>query len=257
MIGENKMKKFLAIVLAIIFVFCLTACNKDETPSDVKSNTTSNISQTTSMENQTNNTVVTTESELTESTKPSDLNNPTTVSNITEEQVRKIVKEEISKIEKPSTSGNNLTEEQVRKIVKEEIAAKDKFVPGEELKCTVGKSFKIFIVRTSNIEKDSANIEEISITNYKQADINNIDDYINKNGFYKYLYKGNVKGKVDKKFAGEKFELRINGEGLVCPNSTGATVINADGTFSYSFIAYSNIIVKEYTPYHAYIPGRY
>ena len=61
----------------------------------------------------------------------------------------------------------------------------------------------------------------------------------------------------DKKFAGEKFELRINGEGLVCPNSTGATVINADGTFSYSFIAYSNIIVKEYTPYHAYIPGRY
>ena len=50
MIGENKMKKALAIILSICFVLCLTACNRDETTSDVASDN----SQFTSAQTQTN-----------------------------------------------------------------------------------------------------------------------------------------------------------------------------------------------------------
>lgn len=39
MIGENKMKKALAIILSICFVLCLTACSKNKTSNDVDSST--------------------------------------------------------------------------------------------------------------------------------------------------------------------------------------------------------------------------
>ena len=50
MIGENKMKKFLAIFLVACFILCLSACGNKENSSDLSNNN----SQTTSTQTQTN-----------------------------------------------------------------------------------------------------------------------------------------------------------------------------------------------------------
>ncbi len=60
------MKKTLAIILSICFVFCLTACSKDNTTSDVMSDN----SQITSTENQTSDS--TNSSDSTESSEPTE-----------------------------------------------------------------------------------------------------------------------------------------------------------------------------------------
>ena len=78
MIGESKMKKLIAIILCVCFVLCLTACNKDNTTSDIASDN----SQITSTENQTSD--LTNSNELTESSPPTELGEVTESSNPTE-----------------------------------------------------------------------------------------------------------------------------------------------------------------------------
>ena len=83
MIGENKMKRTLAIILSICFVLCLTACNKDNTVSDVMSESskiTSTEKQTSDLtsSNESSESSTTTEtSELTESSKSTETSKPT------------------------------------------------------------------------------------------------------------------------------------------------------------------------------------
>ena len=74
MIGENKMKKCLSIILSLCFVLCLPACSKDNTASDVMSNN----SQITSTENQTSD--LTNSNEPTETSEPIESSKPTETS---------------------------------------------------------------------------------------------------------------------------------------------------------------------------------
>lgn len=258
MIGKNEMKKILAII-SICFVLCLTACDKDNTASDIASE---NL-QITSTENQTSDLTSSNESaELSEPTessepaesskpaesnKPTESNNPVVVSNMTEEQVRKIVQEEIAKMEKSDINVDEITQK-----VLDSINTQKQFRIGEKLYNPLGDSFKLPIERQ---EGEYATITSVSATKLKIADITNLDDYYH-NYYYRYMYEVTVTGKVDKKFANQTIKVRMQFEYYTEPygrGNGGSTKIKNDGTFSIKYIAHSNANENTIIPNSIYI----
>ena len=247
MIGELEVKKALAIILSICFVLCLTACNKDETASDI----TSKNEQITSTENQTSDLTTSNEStessEPAESSEPTESNNPVVVSNMTEEQVRKIVQEEIAKMEKSDINVDEITQK-----VLDSINTQKQFRIGEKLYNPLGDSFKMPIEWQ---EGEYATITSVSATKLKIADITNLDDYYH-NYYYRYMYEVTVTGKVDKKFANQTIGVRMQFEYYTEPyglGNGGSTKIKNDGTFSIKYIAHSNANENTIIPNSIYI----
>lgn len=245
MFGENKMKKALAIILSICFVFCLTACNKDNATSDVMSEN----SQITSTENQTSD--LTDSNESTESSKPTESNNSVVVSNMTEEQVRKIVQEEIAKIEKSDINVDEITQK-----VLHSINAQEQFKIGEKLYNPLGDNFKLPINGQTN---RFVTITKLEVTNKKEADASNLDDYWksgNYRYFARYIYEVKIVGKVDAKFVGKEIYINLQFESsneFFAAGGAGKATIKNDGTFEFNYLAHSNKHEKVIIPHSAYI----
>ncbi|MBO5747089.1 MAG: hypothetical protein J6S13_08405 [Clostridia bacterium] len=199
------MKNFLSLLLILTLVFCVVGCGEDNnTDLNVVSSTSNAISdQTTSIE-QTNSS-----------------------NGLTEEQIRKIVQEELKKNSSADTS--------------------DKFVVGEKLKNLYGENFKMPITG----QKDCfVQITSITATKKKEADISNVKDYYsdvdNDYRFYRYVYDLTITGKVDKNFKGDNLQLLISLDGhselgvkeLINGYNVCVAMLNADGTFKLEALMY-------------------
>ena len=85
------------------------------------------------------------------------------------------------------------------------------FIPGKELNCPQGKSFKMYGQACihgdiSSEFLDTYDIYEVEIFNFratmlKEADINNINDYCGRHTFFPYIYELEICGKIDPKYA--------------------------------------------------------
>ena len=158
---------------------------------------------------------------------------------------------------------SGLTEEQVRKIVQEEMLKKTDtpltgvFKEGDKLINPFGDSFDLPINYSleENQEKCFATITTLEVTKKKEADISNIGDYWHSDNFcyYKqYIYEVKIEGKVDKKFAGKAIivNLRVKNDNEFFGASGGyatRTTLSADGSFQITYLAYcatnENIII--------------
>lgn len=88
------------------------------------------------------------------------------------------------------------------------------FIPGKELTCPQGNSFKMYGkayiyggLSTGGMPiQDVHENYEVEITSFKaimlkEADMNNIDDYCGKQTFFPYIYEIEVSGKIDPKYS--------------------------------------------------------
>ncbi|MBQ8868987.1 MAG: hypothetical protein IJ027_04645 [Oscillospiraceae bacterium] len=171
---------------------------------------------------------------------------------LTEADIRKIIKEEISS---KAETKDVLTEAQIRKIVNEELSSQEvKFVPGKELICPQGKSFKMYgqfyhhSVGTSSgsvTRKETRENFVVEITSFKakmlkEADINNPEDYCLKRTYFPYLYQVEVKGKIDPKYAKHTttLDIRFPQDGSLTfydnDNIGNIITVNDDGSFSFT-----------------------
>lgn len=153
-----------------------------------------------------------------------------------------------------------LTESDIREIVKEELEAeKLEFVPGKELICPQGESFKMKgyadiydSLDPSFVKKSNYDVE---ITNFKakmlkEGDINNIEDYCLKQVYFPYIYEIEISGKIDPKYANlpTTLDIRFNQDtGLTFYDNTEQTSpsklnIESDGSFSLkSRVGYNSV----------------
>ena len=155
--------------------------------------------------------------------------------------------------------GNSgLTEEQIRKVIQEEIKANDassinEFKPGDKLSTPSGGNFKLPI---SGYDNHFATITLLDVTKKKEADISDLNDYWHYGGspyYLRYIYEVKINGNVDKKFAGKEIFIGLEFENY-SEFSPESTTINADGAFSFTYLAYSNKNENVIIPHHAYIP---
>ena len=93
---------------------------------------------------------------------------------------------------------------------KNEVPAKNEFVPGKELVCPQGSSFKMYgkatIWDNTNLMNDKDENFEVEVKSFKakmlkEADINNIDDYCNERTYFPYLYEIEISGNIDPKYS--------------------------------------------------------
>ncbi|MBR2441931.1 MAG: hypothetical protein IKB20_02550 [Clostridia bacterium] len=112
------------------------------------------------------------------------------------------------------------------------------FVVGKKQHCTLGENFVIFAYGGIPVEIKT------SIVAYKEADINNINDYQrNQSQFYRYIYKGTLSGKVDKLYAGKQVRIYIDYSWNVQydnPGPSDGINIDDNGNFEIDFIVFSH-----------------
>lgn len=186
------MNKFLAIILVLCLALGLAACSKD--------NTTIDISQNTSAENQTSDS--TEPSKPTEALEHIETNKPTTENSITEEQVRKIVQEEMAKLEKPSVDVNEITKNVLSALKKE-----NEFIVGEQL-----SNLWDLPMAFPYGENTEVTVQEYTITKAKAFNPREKDDYVyedldDRYVFHRYQYKITVQGKADTQYAGKYIRI--------------------------------------------------
>lgn len=245
------MKKVLALILSICFVLCLVACSKTEPTNSTQSTTTITFT-----EDQIRAIV---QEEITKLNIPSADKNE-----FTEDQIRKIIQEEITKLNIPSADESEFTEDQIRAIVQDAIAKlktpsadKNEFKAGEKLFCPVGNSFKLPI---NGQENKFATITSLVVTKKKEANIENLDEFWgdgNYKYFARYLYEVKISGTVDEEFAGKKIYINLQFEhynDFFGSIGGGTAIINPDGSFTFDYIAHSNTNENVIIPHSAYIP---
>ena len=127
------------------------------------------------------------------------------------------------------------------------------FIIGEKQKCVLGDEFIIF-------SKDAIPVKiNTSIVAYHECDINNINDYQrNQSQFYKYIYKGEITGNVDKSYAGRKIYIIMDYSWNVqsdndCPRPSDGIIIDPDGNFTISFRVFSHSNSISYSIREVYI----
>ena len=156
-----------------------------------------------------------------------------------------------------NTSSNSLSEEQIRKIVQEEMAKSDvtsenEFKVGDKLFNPLGDSFNLPI---NGQENQFVTITKLEVTNKKEADASNLDDYWKRGSNYyfsRYIYEVVIEGKVDEQFVGREIYVNIQFENyneFFNADGAGATTIRDDGTFVFQYLAYSNVIEKVIIPH--------
>ncbi|MEE0839948.1 MAG: hypothetical protein U0L72_05275 [Acutalibacteraceae bacterium] len=152
-----------------------------------------------------------------------------------------------------NTSSNSLNEEQIRKIIQEEMAkndvtSEDEFQIGDKLFNPLGNNFKLPI---NGQENCFATITNIEVTKKKEAEASNLDDYKSVLNFYyfeRYLYEVKMEGNVDNDFSGKEINICIRFE-KDDEGEIGTAIVKDDGSFSLNFIAYSNTNENVIIPY--------
>lgn len=238
------MKKILSIFICVLLCLSFVGCNTkkqgndtvtSESVADNDLSMSSNLNSNEQQNSSKNQPVGTINS------------NTNAADTITEDDIYKIVREEIDK-----KDTNTLTEAQIREIVRDELNKnKVEFVPGKTLNRPQGQSFKMqgqFYQSTfdreegnliKKIENYTVNITSFKAKMLKKADINNADDYCLKRTYFPYLYEVEVTGKIDPKYAKETttLDIRFPQDGALTfydnKNTTNIIDVDKDGNFSF------------------------
>ena len=125
------------------------------------------------------------------------------------------------------------------------------FIPGKELICPQGNTFSLYgqaythdsMTMSEKRENYKVEISSFKAVMLKEADINNLDDYLANRTFFPYIYEIEIVGKIDSKYANKTTTIgvRFPVDGDLTfydsyfnndPSFVGQFVtINADGSF--------------------------